>query len=75
MKRGRKPGGAAQAGPKSTLVKSTYLLEEVLKLNLKYFALATGVDQSDVVREAVATHLRQNGCDPTKPPKFNLRRS
>lgn len=68
MKRGRKaPGERTQA-----LVKSTYLLEPVLKQNLAYLALYEQKEQSDVVREALAKHLEDHGLNPHRSPQFNI---
>jgi hypothetical protein len=75
MKRGRKPsngdGGGSEAG--RSMIKSTYLLDPVLKLNVAYLALSEGVDQSDVVRDAISRYLRSKKLDPTTPPKFTHR--
>lgn len=73
MKRGRKPlngNGSSESDAQETLVKSSYMLESVLKQNLAYYALAEGIDQSDVVRQALADFLRKKKLDPTRPPRF-----
>jgi hypothetical protein len=74
MKRGRKPfnghGNGNDAAASRPMVKSTYLLDPVLKQNVAYLALSEGLDQSDVVRDAIARYLRLKKLDPASPPKF-----
>lgn len=69
MKRGKKSSDDSELVTK-TYVKSTYLLDPVLKENLRYVALAERKEQSDVVREALASYLRNKGLDPSKRPAF-----
>ena len=69
MKKGRK----AQGEEAKDMVKSTYLMDPVLKENLAYLALAERKDQSDVVREAIEKLLRSRGLDPSRRPTFNIR--
>lgn len=62
MKRGRKPtngNGVTAIKPEEAFVKSTYMMHPVLKQNLAFFAIANGIDQSDIVREALAEYLRK----------------
>jgi len=73
LKRGRKPNGRSSGNSENghrTLVKSTYMLDSVLKQNLAVVALVKGKDQSDIVREALIRYLTEINCDPTKPPKL-----
>ncbi len=74
MKRGRKPtngNGAAAGNPAEAFVKSTYMMHPVLKQNLALYAITNGIDQSDIMREALADYLRRKKIDPTKPPRFH----
>ena len=77
MKRGPKTSDGHSSGNGNVhgnggakLVKSTYLLDSVLKQNLAVVALVQRRDQSDVVREALVQYLTNINCDPTKPPKL-----
>lgn len=75
MKRGRKPSNGngdrlSDVVSTDSMVKSTYLLNRVLKQNVAYLALSEGVDQSDVVRDAIAHYLRFKKLDPARPPRF-----
>jgi hypothetical protein len=69
MKRGKK---MSEEEPVATrdYVKSTYLLPLTLKENLKYIALARGIEQSDLVREILTNLIRDSGLDPAKSPTF-----
>jgi hypothetical protein len=69
VKKGRKANGE-QA---KDMVKSTYLMDPVLKENLAYVALAERKDQSDLVREAIEGLLISKGLDPNRPPTYNIR--
>jgi len=73
LKRGPKANGHSNGSLENgekMLVKSTYLLDPILKQNLAVVALVKGKDQSDIVREALTQYLTSINCDPTKPPKL-----
>lgn len=69
MKRGKKSPGETVIVTRD-YVKSTYLLDPVLKANLRYLGLSRQKEPSDLVREALAGYVRQQGLDPQKMPKF-----
>ena len=76
MKRGRRSLSDQATGKLSTngngnqkLVKSTYMLDSIMKEHLAFVAWAKQTDQSDIVREALTRHLQSIGCDLTKPPQ------
>ena len=50
--------------------KSTYLLDPVLKENLRYITLAEKTEQSGLVRQALARLVRDRGLDPAVPPNY-----
>jgi hypothetical protein len=69
MKRGKKSSADSELVTK-TYVKSTYLLDPIVKENVQYVALSEKKEQSDVVREAIASYLIKKGLDPHKRPAF-----
>jgi hypothetical protein len=75
MKRGRKPANGSESAvgtlDRGRSVKSTYVLPSVLKQNLAFFALEQEIDQSDVVRAALAEYLHRHGYEPTTLPKIH----
>lgn len=73
MKRGPKPNGNLTSGEKGDLVKSTYMLQSTVKQNLAFLALERGVDQSDIVREALRKYLESQNIDPTRSPRVSFR--
>lgn len=71
MKRGRKP----LSSNKSDMVKVTIVLESALKMHLAVAALATGQEQSEIVRDALKQRLQEMGVDLSQPPQLpNLKR-
>jgi hypothetical protein len=75
MKRGPKGRDAILNGSEDDLVKSTYKLPRVLKLNLQAVALLEGKDQADLVREALDDFMRRKDVDPTRPPRILTHRA
>lgn len=78
MKRGRKNlNGNGDTSHKVTdeFVKSTYLLDPVLRENLQYLALHERREQSDLVREAIAIYLNSKGLSPHRRPTFTFDRA
>ena len=69
MRRGRKKS-AEEIVASETFEKSTYLLDPVLKENLRYISLAEKVEMSELVREALRTLVRSKGLDPATPPSY-----
>ena len=55
-------------------VKSTYLLDRVMKENLQYLALSLKKEQSDIVREALSAFIVKAGLDPGRSPEFVFQR-
>jgi hypothetical protein len=73
MKRGPKPADSRNGdtdGHKSDLVKKTFLFNKNVSMHLAVAALATGVEQADIVRDATETRLTDMGCDLTRPPQL-----
>ena len=71
MKRGRRSSNL-QNQEAVDLIKSTYLLDSVLKQNLVLYAHSIGKEQSDVVREAITQYLQSKKIDPTKKPSLTF---
>ena len=69
MKRGRKDSPDAVLATRD-FVKSTYLLDPILKANLQYVALSQQKEQSDLVREALTAFIKKQGLDPARLPQF-----
>ena len=59
-----------QGKKQSDLVKSTILLNRLLKQHLAVAAIATGQDQSEIMRDALEDRLIRMGCDLTAPPRL-----
>jgi len=53
-------------------VKTTYLLDPVIKQNLQYLALSRQKEQSDIVREALHKFIVDAGLDLKRPPHFQF---
>lgn len=73
MKRGPKPaadGERRQGEQKGELVKKTFLFSKNVSMHLAVASLATGVEQSEIVRQATESRLRDMGCDLTRPPQL-----
>jgi hypothetical protein len=71
MKRGPKDSrrnGSGKDEDGAKLVKSTFLIDQNMKKHLAIAAIVGGVDQADIVREAIRRHLVGMGSDPTRPP-------
>jgi len=67
MRRGRKP--ASEAGkPREKMVKTSVKLPRLMKLNMKYMSLEQSLDESDIVREALASLFTRLGIDWMKSP-------
>ena len=69
MKRGPKPSENG-TGLRDDLVKKTFLFPRLTSQHLAIAALALGVEQADIVREAVARKLDEMGLDITRPPRL-----
>ncbi len=67
MKRGRKKVGDKIT---ETGIKSTYLLDPNLKKHIIVASLVLDMDQSDILREALADWFSARGVDVTKPPQL-----
>lgn len=75
MKRGRKSLNNTQESETNVteqFVKSTYLLDPILKENLQYLALHQRREQSDLVREAISEYLVAKGLNPKARPIFTF---
>ncbi len=70
MKRGRKSGTSQQVDSAAELVKSTILLSRNLKQHLAVAAIATGQEQSAIMRDAIEERLEKMGCDLASPPQL-----
>lgn len=67
MKRGKKMSDQEVVVTRD-YVKSTYLLDPVMKENLQYIALRKKREQSDMVREVFRTFITNEGLDPARSP-------
>jgi len=73
MKRGKKTSDGEVMATRD-FVKSTYLLDPVMKRNLQYLALSQNKEQSDLVREALHSFIKSSGLDPERDPEFLFQR-
>ena len=73
MKRGKKTSDEEVLATRD-FVKSTYLLDPIMKRNLQYIALSQNKEQSDLVREALKAFIEKAGLDPERSPEFIFER-
>ena len=53
-----------------TLIRTTFLIPDVLDRNVEIFGAMNGLKKSDVVRSALSEYLMKHGLDPSKQPKL-----
>jgi hypothetical protein len=68
MKRG--PKSEEDTEKRATLIKKTFLFPRTTSQHLALAAMVLGVEQADIVREAVNRKLHEMGLDITQPPKL-----
>ena len=73
MKRGKKTSDSEVVVTRD-FVKSTYLLDRMMKENLQYLALSLKKEQSDIVREALRAFIEKAGLDPNRAPEFDFQK-
>lgn len=67
-----KPVPEAEARTGSKTVRTTLVLPESLDQNLEAYALSTGSNKSEVIKEALIGYLRAKGLQPDKLPTISV---
>ncbi len=67
MKRGKKMSDNEVMATRD-FIKSTYLLNPVMKKHLIVAAIVTDTEQTEIVREAIKEWFEKRGVDISKPP-------